>query len=124
MTSEQYVASSGDMSTELWLTDDARVHALDVLRDALLGRHRTGEGGMEQVFAMLAPVAGKLPVKFETRYKGKVVMTGGLRSIEEEKVDNEQFEIPKDYQIVNGDSLRIERQRPQRERTFTGPDSM
>jgi hypothetical protein len=120
MSAEQYVASSGDISTELWLSDDSRVKALDVVRDALLGRHRTGEGGMEQAFAMMAPIAGKLPVKFETRYKGKVVMTGGLRSIDEGKVEDEQFVVPEGYRLVNGDSARTAREHP---KTFTGPDT-
>jgi hypothetical protein len=124
LQAEQYVATSGDLKTELWLSDDARIKAMDVLRDALLGRHRTGEGGMEQAFALMAPIAGKLPVKFETRYKNKVIMTGGLRKIEEGKVDDEQFSIPAGYTIVNGDSLRQSRQpKPEKERSYTAPDS-
>ncbi len=54
-------------------------------------------------------VAGKIPVRFETRVNGKVFANGELTDIKEEQLDDALFEIPKDYTIVNGDSIRAAR---------------
>jgi Domain of unknown function (DUF4412) len=104
---EEYHGQKGPVETEMWLSSDEKLQAFDVVRDAFLGRGTEGSGGLDQVFGMIRPIAGKIPVKFETKVNGKTFVNGELTDITEEKVDDAEFEIPKDYQIVNGDSLRM-----------------
>ncbi len=59
---------------------------------------------------MIRPIAGKIPVKFETKVNGKTFVKGELTDITEEKLDDSIFEIPQGYRIVNGDSLRAQKQ--------------
>lgn len=109
MEAEEYKGKSGGVEMHLWLTSDPRMKFFDVVRDAILGRARSGGSGMEQVFSILRPVsAGKVPVKFDTKWNGDLMMDGELKTIEEGPVDDKYFEIPKDYRIENGDSLRKE----------------
>ncbi len=106
LDAEEYHAQKGPVESDVWLSDDEKLHAFDVVRDAFLGRGTEGDGGLDEVFGMLRPIAGKIPVKFETKVNGKPFIAGELTNIKEEKLDDALFEIPKGYQIVNGDSLR------------------
>jgi len=107
---EEYKAQNGSFESDLWLSSDEKLHAFDVVRDAFLGRgmddRSSSEGGLDQIFGMIRPIAGKIPVQFETKVNGKTFVKGELTDISEEKVDDAVFEIPKGYQIVNGDSVR------------------
>ncbi len=109
LEAEEYHASKGDMETDLWLSSNEKIKAFEVIRDAFLGRAQTGGGGLDQIFGMMRPVAGKIPVKFETKFKGKTFAKGEMTDIVEEKLDDAIFQIPKDYRIENGDSMRHER---------------
>jgi hypothetical protein len=105
---EEYRAQKGDMEMTMWLSTSEKVKAFEVMRDALLGRGGHGNGGLDQVFAFLQPIAGKIPVKFETKMKGKPFITGEMKEITEEKLDDAVFEIPKGYKIETADSARAE----------------
>lgn len=105
---EEYHAEKGDMEMTMWLSTSEKVKAFEVMRDALLGRGGHGNGGLDQVFAFLQPIAGKIPVKFETKMKGKPFITGEMKEITEEKLDDAIFEIPKGYKIESADSARAE----------------
>lgn len=106
LDAEEYKGAKGKVETDLWLTTNDKIKAFDIVRDAFLGRGTEGTGGMDQIFEIMRPIAGKIPVKFETKMNGKVFAKGEMTDITEEKLDDAIFEIPKDYQIVNGDSLR------------------
>ena len=109
LDAEEYHAAKGPVQTDLWLSSNDKIKAFDVVRDAFLGRGTEGSGGLDEIFGMMRPVAGKIPVKFETKVNGKIFANGELTDITEEKVDDAEFEIPKDYRIVNGDSLSTAR---------------
>ncbi|HEY3874476.1 MAG TPA: DUF4412 domain-containing protein [Candidatus Kapabacteria bacterium] len=111
LDAEEYQSQKGDMKTDLWLASDARLQAFDVVRDAFLGRGTEGSGGLDQVFGMMRPIAGKIPVKFQIAKSGSVLASGELTNISEEKLDSSIFEVPKDYTIMSGDSLRGMRHR-------------
>ena len=68
-------------------------------------RFCTGEGGMEQIMALLKPIAGegKVPVKMALMKDGKAFIKSELKEMTEEKVDDSVFEIPKDYEVVKQD---------------------
>lgn len=102
---EEYKGTFKGMDMDMWITQDPRLKFYDVIRDALLGRNRTGEGGMEQVMALLKPIAGegKVPVKMTLTKDGKPFIKSELKELSEEKVDDSVFEIPKDYEIVKTD---------------------
>ncbi|MDP4220244.1 MAG: DUF4412 domain-containing protein [Bacteroidota bacterium] len=99
---EEYKGTFKGMDMDMWITQDPRLKFYDVMRDAFLGRNRTGEGGMEQIMALLKPIAGegKVPVKMTLTKDGKVFIKSELKELKEEKVDDDVFEIPKDYEIV------------------------
>ncbi|MDP4198522.1 MAG: hypothetical protein Q8922_00710 [Bacteroidota bacterium] len=122
---DEYHAAKGDMEITAWLSSNEKVKAFEVLRDALLGRGGRGEGGLDQVLALIQPVAGKIPVRFETKLKGKTFAKGEMQEITEEKLDDAIFEIPKGYKIENADSVRTARQSEQTDTTphrhFTAP---
>ena len=61
-----------------------------------------GEGGMEEILALLKPIAGegKVPVKMTIGKNGKNMIKSELKQISEEKLDDYLFQIPKDYEIV------------------------
>jgi Domain of unknown function (DUF4412) len=118
LQTEEYHATKGAIETDLWLSDDVKLKAFDVVRDAFLGRGTEGQGELDQIFGMMRSIAGKIPVKFETKLNGEVVASGELTDITEEKLDDALFEIPKDYTIVNGDSIRAAKQQ---KRHFTAP---
>ena len=120
LDAEEYRAAKGDMDMDLWLSSNEKIKAFEVIRDAFLGRAQTGEGGLEQIFGMMRPIAGKIPVKFETKYKGKTFIKGEMTDITEEKLDDAIFEIPKDYSIENGDSMKAAR-KTKGETHFTAP---
>jgi hypothetical protein len=90
------------MDMDMWITQDPRLKFYDVIRDALLGRKRTGEGGMEEVLALLKPIAGegKVPVKMTIGRDGKNMIKSELKEMTEEKIDESFFQIPSDYEIV------------------------
>lgn len=110
LDAEEYHGQRGSVETEMWLSANEKLKAFDVVRDAFLGRgsedRSATEGGLDQVFGMIRPIAGKIPVKFQTTMNGKTLIKGELTDITEEKLDDALFEIPQGYQIVNGDSLR------------------
>jgi len=106
LDAEEYHGTKGKFETELWLSSNDKIKAFDIVRDAFLGRGTAGTGGLDEIFEMMRPIAGKIPVKFETKLNGKIFAKGEMTDIKEEKLDDAIFEIPKDYQIVNGDSLR------------------
>ncbi len=118
LETEEYHATKGQMETDLWLSDNQKLQAFDVVRDAFLGRGTEGTGGLDQIFGMMRPIAGKIPVKFETKLNGEVLASGELTDITEEKLDDALFTIPKDYTIVNGDSVRTAKKQ---QRHFTAP---
>jgi hypothetical protein len=104
---DEYRAKSHGMDIQMWLTDDPRMKFYEVIRDAVLGRNQTGSGGLEELFSIMAPIAGsKVPVKSAISMNGKTMITSELSSIDEGKVDDEIFQIPKDYKIVRSDSMR------------------
>ena len=86
-------------------TQHEKIKAFEIIRDAFLGRAQTGTGGLDQIFGMMRPIAGKIPIKCETKYKGKTFVKMEMTDISEEKLDDALFEIPKDYTIENGDSM-------------------
>ncbi|HZK76125.1 MAG TPA: DUF4412 domain-containing protein [Candidatus Kapabacteria bacterium] len=106
LDAEEYHGQKGTVETEMWLSSDSKLQAFDVVRDAFLGRGTAGTGGLDEVFGMIRPIAGKIPVKFETKVNGKTFVKGELTDISEEKIDDAVFEIPQGYQVVNGDSVR------------------
>jgi hypothetical protein len=118
LSTEEYHATKGAIETDLWLSNDIKLKAFDVVRDAFLGRGTEGQGELDQIFGMMRSIAGKIPVKFETKLNGEVVASGELTDITEEKLDDALFQIPKDYTIVNGDSVRAVKQQ---KRHFTAP---
>jgi hypothetical protein len=126
LDAEEYHGEHGSVETEMWLSANEKLKAFDVVRDAFLGRgsedRSATEGGLDQVFGMIRPIAGKIPVKFETTMNGKTLIKGELTDITEEKLDDALFEIPKDYSIVNGDSLRAaHRETREPRRNVTAP---
>lgn len=106
LDAEEYHGQKGPIETDLWLSSDERIKAFDVVRDAFLGRGPSGEGGLDEIFGMMRPIAGKIPVKFETKMNGNVIAKGEMTDITEEKVDDDVFQIPKGYSIISGDSLQ------------------
>ncbi|MFI5202346.1 MAG: DUF4412 domain-containing protein [Candidatus Kapaibacterium sp.] len=112
LDAEEYHGQKGSVETDMWLSSDEKMKAFDVVRDAFLGRglddrsSTEGAGGLDQVFGMIRPIAGKIPVKFETKVNGKTFVSGELTDITEEKLDDALFEIPQGYRIENGDSIR------------------
>jgi hypothetical protein len=118
LQTEEYHATKGPIESDLWLSDDVKLKAFDVVRDAFLGRGTEGQGELDQIFGMMRSIAGKIPVKFETKLNGEVVASGEMTDITEEKLDDALFTIPKDYTIVNGDSVRSAKQQ---KRHFTAP---
>ena len=119
LATEEYHATKGSIETDMWLSDNEKLKAFDVVRDAFLGRGTEGTGGLDQIFGLMRPIAGKIPVKFETKLNGEVVASGELTDITEEKLDDALFTIPKDYTIINGDSVKAANK--PKERHFTSP---
>src|SRR5207248_9225558 len=103
---EEYHAAKNGIDMDMWLSTSEKVKAFEVMRDALLGRGGRGTGGLDEIFAFLQPVAGKIPVKFEIKYQGKPFVSGEMKSITEEKLDDAVFEIPNGYKIERADSMR------------------
>ncbi len=99
------------LEMEMWITTDPRLKFYDVMRDALLGKGRTGAGGMEQLMSAFEPFAGegKVPVKMSMKVNGKEFMSSELLEMIEEKLDNKYFEIPKDYKIQETDLSKTKR---------------
>ncbi len=125
LDAEEYHGASGPVETEMWLSDNEKLQAFDVVRDAFLGRGTedrssdgNGGGGLNEIFGMMRPVAGKIPVKFETKMNGQVLASGELTDITEEKLDDALFLIPKDYSVINGDSMKAKKSAP---RHLTAP---
>ena len=108
---EEYHAQRGPFETTLWLSQNDKIKAFDVVRDAMLGRGSAGGGGLDEIFGMMRPVAGKIPVKFETKMNGKLFAKGEMTDITEEKVDDDVFEIPKDYVIERDTGFRMQKRR-------------
>lgn len=106
LDAEEYRAGKGKFSSDIWLSSDAKLQAFDVVRDAFLGRGTEGTGGLDEVFGMLRPIAGKIPVKFETKMNGQTVVSGELTDVSEVAPEETLFEIPAGYTVLNGDSVR------------------
>jgi hypothetical protein len=112
---EQYLLSSQKrgkkIEIEMWITSDPRLKFYDVIRDAFLGKHRTGEGGLEEMMAAFQPIAGagKVPVTMTMKVAGEELLSSELEEMIEEKLDNKYFEIPEGYEVVQGDMLRPKR---------------
>jgi hypothetical protein len=121
LDAEEYHGTKGKVETDLWLTTNDKIKAFDIVRDAFLGRGTAGTGGLDEIFEIMRPIAGKIPVKFETKLNGNVFAKGEMTDITEEKLDDAIFEIPKDYQIVDGDSLRASRHRSHSDEDDTLP---
>ena len=95
LETEKYHATKGSIETDMWLSDNEKLKAFDIVRDAFLGRGTEGEGGgLDEIFGMMRPIAGKIPVKFETKMNGEVLASGELTDITEEKLDDALFTIP------------------------------
>jgi hypothetical protein len=105
---EEYRGKVNGMDVDMWLTSDPRMKFYDVIRDAFLGRGRTGTGGLERLFAMIAPVSGgKVPIKTEVTSNGQVIMSSEVSEIQEEKIDDAIFQIPENYERVQSDSMMM-----------------
>jgi hypothetical protein len=102
---EEYTTKLGDNDVTFWMTQDPRLKFYDILRDAFLGKQRTGLGGMEEAMAILAPIVGDghVPVLTELRKNGKILLKSELVTLSEEKVDDDIVTIPADYKIVKQD---------------------
>lgn len=89
------------MEVEMWITQDPRLKFYDVVRDALLGKKRTGAGGFEELMAILEPFAGqgKVAVKMILRIDGKDYLSSEMTEMVEEKTEDKYFEIPKGFEI-------------------------
>jgi hypothetical protein len=99
---EEYIGTFMGMNTEMWITQDPRLKFYDVIQDAFLGRKRTGEGGLEEMMALMKPISGegKVPVQMTIMKDGKTFIKSELKEMSEEKVKDEIFEIPKDYEVI------------------------
>ena len=89
------------MDVEMWITQDTRLKFYDVVRDAIMGKKRTGGGGLEQLMAAFEPFAGqgKVAVKMSLKVDGKEFLSSEMTEMVEEKTEDKYFEIPKDYEI-------------------------
>jgi hypothetical protein len=89
------------MEVEMWITQDPRLKFYDVVRDAILGKKRTGGGGLEQLMAAFEPFAGKgqVAVKMALRVNGKEFLTSEMTEMIEEKTEDKYFEIPKGFAV-------------------------
>jgi hypothetical protein len=102
---EEYVMHTdidgSPMEVEMWITQDPRLKFYDVVRDALLGKKRTGGGGLEQLMAAFEPFAGqgKVAVKMVLRVDGKEFLSSEMTEMVEEKTEDKYFEIPQGYEI-------------------------
>jgi hypothetical protein len=98
---EEYVGKINGMDVEMWLTSDPRMQFYEILRDALLGRQRTGMGGVEEIFALMMPLSkGKVPVQFTAKMNGEIFATSEMTELEEMELDDDIFSIPAGYEIV------------------------
>jgi hypothetical protein len=104
LDAEEYHASRDGTDLDLWLSSNDKIKAFEIVRDAFLGRGNPGAGGLDEIFAVMRPVAGKIPAKFEVKREGKTFAKGEMTDITEEKLDDAVFDIPKDYTVVNSDS--------------------
>lgn len=102
---EEYKTTIGGSDLTMWVTQDSRLKFYDIMRDAFLGKQRTGLGGMEEVLSILAPLLGDghVPVLTEFSKNGKVLLKSELVSLSEEPVDDEEVTVPSGYKIVKQD---------------------
>jgi len=107
MEAEEYIGKYQGMDVRMWITQDPRMKFYDIMRDAFLGRVRTGESGIEEAFDLFAPLAGngKFPLKVEMTFNGKPILSSEVTDIEEEKVEDSIFEIPSGYKITNTEEM-------------------
>lgn len=98
---EEFVGKMQGMDVQMWVTSDPRMQFYEIIQDAILGRQRTGMGGIEEVFAMLLPLSkGKVPVQFTAKMNGEVFASSELSKIEEGELEDAVFAIPAGYTIV------------------------
>lgn len=98
---EEYKTTIDKTDITLWITQDSRLKYFDIMRDALLGKQRTGMGGLEELFSIFTPIAGDghLPVIAEVSRGGKTIIKSEMVEFSEESVSDDVFEIPKGYEI-------------------------
>ena len=96
------------LDVTMWITTDPRMQFYEVIRDAFLGKRRTGMGGLEEFFDLLTPITGKgkIPLKIVATDKGKPYMTSEITEISEESVPDSKFEIPKGYTVVKTEPVQ------------------
>jgi len=99
---EEYIGIFKGMNIDMWITQDPRLKFYDVLEDAFLGKNRTGMGGMEQMMMLLKPISGegKVPVTMTMSKDGKTFIKSELKEMSEEKLSDDLFEVPKDYEVI------------------------
>jgi hypothetical protein len=99
---EEYIGTFKGMNIDMWITQDPRLKFYDVIEDAFLGKNRTGMGGMEQMMMLLKPVSGegKVPVTMTISKDGKTFIKSELKEMTEQKLSDDLFEVPKDYEII------------------------
>jgi hypothetical protein len=100
---EEYTSKVQGMDVQMWMTTDPRMQFYEIIQDAILGRQRTGMGGVEEMFAMIMPLSkGKIPVQVTAKMNGEVFATSELTKIEEMELDDDVFAIPAGYTITKG----------------------
>ena len=100
---EEYISNFKGMNIEMWVTQDPRLKFYDVVQDALFGKRRTGAmGGMEEIMSIMRPLSGegRMPVTMTLSKDGKTFISSELKEMSEEKVSDDIFDIPKDYEVI------------------------
>lgn len=107
---EEYVSKVQGMDVQMWMTSDPRMQFYEIIQDAILGRQRTGMGGVEEAFAMLMPLSkGKIPVQLTAKLNGEIFATSELTKIEEMELDDDIFAIPAGYTITKRSPGSVEK---------------
>ena len=99
---EEYIGTFKGMNIDMWITQDTRLKFYDVIEDAFLGKNRTGMGGMEQIMMLLKPISGegKVPVMMTISKDGNIFIKSELKEMSEEKLSDDLFEVPKEYDVI------------------------
>lgn len=105
---EEFTTKIGDNDLTFWLTQDSRLHFYDIVRDAFLGKQRTGMGGMEEALAIVAPFLGegRTPVVATLSHNGQTLIKSEMVSMSEESVSDDILTIPSDYKVVRQDEQK------------------
>ena len=99
---EEYKSKFGSGDITMWVTHDTRLKFYDIMRDAFLGKRRTGLGGIEEAMGVIAPFIGEgnIPVRLDISMNGTPLLTSEMTEITEEAVGDDIMTVPKDYQVV------------------------